>query len=100
MSQDGQLIVNVPRALTMRFSSLLYPGPRVPATVLTVLFNGSPLGEYAVPKVNTVDFAAPLAAGENHIVFRSSAPPLEPGNGDPRKMSIQIVDPQIQFSDL
>jgi hypothetical protein len=53
-----------------------------------------------VPACGKLEFATPLSTGENLLTFHSSMPPLEPGNGDGRKMSVLIEDAHIEISGL
>jgi hypothetical protein len=100
MSQDGQVVVRAAKAMKVRFSSGLQPSPRVPATELTVTLDGSTIGKYNVPAIKWLEFTVSLQAGERCFIFHSSVPPLEPGNGDGRKLSVLMGNPQIEVPDL
>lgn len=98
LGQDGRLVLTAPRPLQVRFTSRLQASPRVAETTLTVSHEGTQLGQYPFPAVRWLEFVTPIEAGRNDILFHSSTPPLDPGNGDSRPMSVLLVNAQIQVS--
>lgn len=99
LGQDGQLVLTAPRRLNVRFRSGLQPSPRVPATTITVSSQGNELAQYSVPAAQKMDFVAPVNIGPNSIMFHSSTPPLDPGNGDTRPMSVLVANIRISVSE-